>query len=310
MTGGRSGRDTAISDRDAAVPNHLAAAAPPPRVQCRELRSLWFQITGTLCNLACRHCFNSSGPRHPWLAMLEPSVVHRYLREAEALGVREVYFTGGEPFLHPDILPLLEAALAVAPVTVLTNGTLVDAAMADRLAQISGAALYSLEVRVSLDAASADDNDAVRGRGSFAKALAAVRSLAARDLYPIVTATEIVAPQEDGGLYERLRALLLQAGVDRPRIKILAVLPLGRCSGRSANRQVTAEDLEGFDTTRLQCTETRVVAAGGIYACPILAGLPGARMGNDRLADSLGPATLYHAACYTCYETGIACKNF
>ncbi len=310
MTTDRTGRDAAITDRDATMPHHIAPVGAPVRVQLRELRSLWFQITGTLCNLACRHCFNSSGPRHPWLAMLEPSIVHRYLREAEALGVREVYFTGGEPFLHPDILPLLEAALAVAPVTVLTNGTLVDTAVADRLAKISAAARYSLEVRVSLDAASADDNDAVRGRGSFAKALAAVRSLAAGGLYPIVTATEIVAPLDGGGLYERLRALLLQAGVDRPRIKILPVLPLGRCSGQSANHQLTAEELQDFDLARLQCTETRVVADGGIYACPILAGLAGARTGNDRLADSLGAATLYHAACHTCYETGIACKNF
>jgi sulfatase maturation enzyme AslB (radical SAM superfamily) len=283
---------------------------PAPQVAFGELREVWFQLTGTLCNLACRHCFNSSGPRAPWLKSLDPGIVRRYIAEAESLGVREFYFTGGEPFLHPEILPLIADALKVAPTTVLTNGTLIDDALADDLARAAAAAPYSLEVRVSLDAATARENDAIRGRGSFAKALAAVRRLAARDLYPIVTATEITAPASGAPLYERLRALLLEAGVTRPRIKILPVLPTGRCDGRSAARYVTTADLEGFDTSRLQCTQTRVVAEGGIYACPILAGLPGARLASGSLAEALGPTPLYHHACYTCYETGIACRNF
>jgi AdoMet-dependent heme synthase len=281
-----------------------------PNVAFRGLRTLWFQVTGTLCNLACRHCFNSSGPRNPWLGSLDVATVVRYIDEAEALGVRELYFTGGEPFLHPDLVQMVEAALAVAPVTVLTNGTLIDEALAARLARIAGAARYSLEIRISLDAPTAKENDAVRGRGSFAAALRAVRLLADRGLYPIVTATEILDPSPVGHLYDRLRARLTEAGIERPRIKILPVLPIGRCARRADERRLTREDLQGFDEARLQCTEARVVAEGGIYACPILAGLAGARLGTDRLADALSPAALYHTACTTCYETGLACKNF
>ncbi len=287
-----------------------AAAAAVPDVPFRGLRTLWFQVTGTLCNLACRHCFNSSGPRNPWLGSLDVATVVRYVGEAGALGVREFYFTGGEPFMHPDLVSMVEAALAVAPVTILTNGTLINEVLADRLAHTADAARYSLEIRISLDAPTAEENDAVRGRGSFAAAFRAVRLLADRGLYPIVTATEILDPSPSGRLYQRLRARLTGAGIDRPRIKILPVLPMGRCARRSDERRFTREDLEGFDDARLQCTETRVVAESGIYACPILAGLAGARLGTDRLADALSPAALYHTACYTCYETGLACKNF
>jgi MoaA/NifB/PqqE/SkfB family radical SAM enzyme len=281
-----------------------------PDVPFSGLRTLWFQVSGTFCNLACRHCFNNSGPRDPWLGSLDIGTVRRYIAEAEALGVQEFYFTGGEPFLHPDLIRMVEEALAVAPVTILTNGTLIDETMAARLIGVAGGAVYSLEIRISLDGPTAAENDAVRGRGSFAAALRAVRVLADRGLYPIVTATEILDPSPEGRLYERLRARLIEAGVERPRIKILPVLPMGRCAGREANHRLTADELEGFDLSRLQCTETRVVAEGGIYACPILAGLAGARLGKDRLADALVPAALYHAACYTCYETGLACKNF
>ncbi len=87
------------------------------------LSALWTQITGTWCNLECAHCLNASGPKDPWLAPLDAETVRRTIREAEALDVKEIYFTGGEPFLHPAILTLLDEAREVAPTTALTNGT-------------------------------------------------------------------------------------------------------------------------------------------------------------------------------------------
>lgn len=275
-----------------------------PRVEFRELRSLWFQVTGTLCNLACTHCLNASGPRAPWLASLDADTVRRALAEGEALGTREVYFTGGEPLLHPEILPLLADSLAIAPTTVLTNGTLIDDALAARLASLADASAYSLEIRVSLDGACATDNDRIRGAGTFARALRGILRLTAHGLLPIVTAIDVAA---DATLYARLRETLLDAGIARPRIKILPMLPAGRAQRASADA-LTADDLDGLDHRRLMCTETRVVAAGGVYACPILAGLDGALLGGT-LSTSFGPASLYHAACRTCVETGLVCAN-
>ena len=52
-----------------------------------------------------------------------------------------------------------------------------------------------------------------------------------------------------------------------------------------------------------------MVAAGGVYACPILAGLPGARLSTGSLAESFRPAPLYHPACVTCHQTGMTCRN-
>jgi MoaA/NifB/PqqE/SkfB family radical SAM enzyme len=282
------------------------ARAGVPAVAFRELRTLWLQVTGTACNLTCRHCFNASGPHAPWLRPLAADAVERALAEAEALGVREVYFTGGEPFLHPEIADLLARALAIAPTTVLTNGVLIDEPLADTLLALSARSLYSLEVRISLDGATEEENDAIRGPGTFAAALAAIRWLDARGLPPIVTATEYGQP---GGLHERMRALLRDAGVVKPRVKILPVLPIGRAAGRADARWLSADDLDGFDTSTLQCVETRVVADGGIYACPILAGMDIARVGSGRLQDALGPVRLAHRACVTCHETGLACKN-
>jgi MoaA/NifB/PqqE/SkfB family radical SAM enzyme len=275
-----------------------------------ELRTLWFQITGTLCNLACRHCLNASGPRSPWLAGLDAGDVRRHVAEADALGVKEIYFTGGEPLLHPELLALLGAALGVAPTTMLTNGTLIDEGVAEGLAALAAASEYSLEIRVSLDGTTAEENDAVRGAGSFALALGALRLLDARGLHPIVTFTEIASRPGAPDLYDRARALLTSLGLARPRVKILPLFPVGRLHAPRPIRLPTDELLADVDRSTLQCAEGRVVAAGGIYCCPILTGLPAGRIDARTLAEAARPTPLVHPACVTCVETGASCRNF
>ena len=283
---------------------HLTPAAAP----FRHLTALWVQVTGTYCNLQCVHCINASGPRDPWLAPMDADAVRGWVNEAAELGVREIYFTGGEPFLHPEMLPMLAYALERAPTTVLTNGTLIDEPMADALAALAARARYSLELRVSLDDPDRERNDAIRGRGAFERALRAIRRLQMRGLLPILTATEVETAPAGDGLYDRLRRLLLDAGVSKPRVKILPLFPVGRMAGRGGGT-VTAEMLEGIDPTRLQCSDSRAVAAGGVYACPILSGLPEARMDASSLAATLAPTPLSHPACLVCWQTGASCRN-
>jgi len=274
------------------------------------LTALWIQLTGTWCNLECTHCLNASGPREPWLPPLNGETARRAIVDAERLGVKEIYFTGGEPFLHKDILALLRLSLAAAPTTVLTNGTVITERMADALAALARAAIYSLEIRVSLDDVDADLNDRIRGPGAWALAVRAVRLLNDRSLVPIVTATEILAGErrDATGTYQRFRDFLVAQGVTKPRVKLLPIFAVGRLEGVSGDR-LTDEALEGFERTQLQCAESRVIAADGVYACPILAGQPGARLSDGDLEASFRPAPLYHPACVTCHQTGMTCRN-
>jgi len=289
---------------------HEPGAGHAPVAPFLRLSALWIQITGTWCNLECTHCINASGPDDPWLKPIAPEVAREAMREADALGVKEIYFTGGEPFLHGEILALLADALAVAPTTILTNGTLIDEAMADRLAALARSAAYSLEIRVSLDDTDPEKNDRVRGAGAFDKAVRAIQLLHERGLLPIVTATEITSHEHAAGpgMYERFRGFLAGLGIEKPRVKTMPVFALGR-SSRGGGRRLTEDDLEGFDRGTLQCSESRVVADGGVYACPILAGLPGAKLSDGGLEASFRDAPLYHPSCVTCHETGMTCKN-
>src|ERR1700726_3204602 len=159
-------------------------AGAPPEVALRSLDTLWFQVGGTLCNLACTHCFIPCSPTNHTHEMMRLEQVRRYLREAVALGVKEFYFTGGEPFLNPEMEAILAATLAVGPASVLTNGLLLDPARCARLAALAAASPYSLDLRVSLDGYDAASNDAVRGTGTFERVLAGLRPLPAAGPYP------------------------------------------------------------------------------------------------------------------------------
>ena len=70
-----------------------------PAIQLTHLDNLWFQVSGTLCNIACAHCFNNSGPNVKTFGFLSLDTVLEEIRTAAGAGVREIFFTGGEPFL-------------------------------------------------------------------------------------------------------------------------------------------------------------------------------------------------------------------
>src|SRR5437879_370096 len=148
-----------------------------PEQALLHLDLLWIQVAGTHCNLECAHCFVSAGPGNDRHGLMSRDDVRRSVADGVALGVREIYFTGGEPFLHPDMLGILEDTLAWAPCTVLTNGTLFTRARLEALGRLSDASRYSLELRVSLDGDDARTHDAVRGAGTFARTLAGLVEL-------------------------------------------------------------------------------------------------------------------------------------
>jgi len=293
-------------------------APPPPEAPQRfpvqpllHLDSLWIQVAGTLCNLKCTHCFVSSGPGDDHHALMPRTEVARQVADGLALGVKEIYFTGGEPFVHPDMIAILEQTLGVAPATVLTNGTLLPARRIAALRRLSDEARYSLELRVSLDGPSAAEHDELRGAGSFARALEGLQGLAAAGLLPIVTVTRHDEDDEER-FRERYLGMLRAAGIARPRLKVLPLFRLGRevglHRGYEATETLAGLPADGFDPARLQCGSGRAVTSRGVFVCPLLVDEPGARMGS-RLTDALGGFTLRHGACYTCQVTGMTCGN-
>jgi sulfatase maturation enzyme AslB (radical SAM superfamily) len=292
------------------IPLPILDAAPP--VSLAHLDDLWFQVGGTLCNLTCRHCFISCSPHNHTFGFLDLDTVRRVLDESVALGVKEYYFTGGEPFLNRDMTAILELTLRYGPATVLTNGTVFKDEWLDRLARAEAESPFSLEFRVSIDGFTAETNDPVRGDGTFDRALRGVRQLVAHGFLPIITVARTDENSDDADLFRGFVDLLRANGCDRPRIKILPALRIGaeaeRRRGYRADERVSPEMLDGFDQGQLLCNHSRIVTDRGVFVCPILIEAPDARMGST-LAESLGDYPLRHHACYTCYQYGTLCAN-
>jgi AdoMet-dependent heme synthase len=297
--------------RPAGIVGASARSSPEfPSQPLHHLDALWIQVAGTLCNLTCTHCFVSCGPKEERHALLSRDQVRARVAEALPLGVKEFYFTGGEPFLHRELIEILADTLEHGPVTVLTNGTLLTDRRIDALARLSHAARYSLEIRVSLDGASAEEHDLIRGAGAYDRAVDGLVHLSRRGLMPIVTVTQ---PEGSDPIEFRERWIerLVHAGVERPRLKVLPFFRLGRESSRTRG-YAPGESLAGlgeaFDPAVLPCGGCRAVTSRGVFPCPLLVDEPGARMGA-RLDEALGPIALSHGACFTCWVTGSTCGN-
>ena len=282
-----------------------------PSLPMRHLDLLWIQVAGTRCNLECVHCFVSAGPDNGRHGLMSRNDVRRAVGDGLALGVREIYFTGGEPFLHPDMIDILEDTLVWAPCTVLTNGTLLTRSRLEALRRSSEESRYSLEIRVSLDADSAAAHDAMRGAGTFARTLAGLIELERHGLLPIVTVIQADG-EAPGATAARYVAMLRRSGIERPRIKLLPLLRLGRESLRSrgydADETLAGVPASALDASTLQCASCRAVSSRGVFACPLLVDEREARIAG-RLAEGLGPVELRHGACHACHVTGMTCAN-
>ncbi|HET6878578.1 MAG TPA: radical SAM protein [Pirellulales bacterium] len=284
----------------------------PPLVRLSHLDHLWFQVAGTRCNLTCHHCFISCSPKNDRFGYLSFDLVQRYLEESVGLGVKEYYFTGGEPFLHPEMVPILIETLRFGPATVLTNATVFKDAWLKALAAAEEASLYSLEFRVSIDGFSPETNDPIRGDGTFERAMRGVEQLVEQGFLPIITGARTWRPDQEAEVVGRFVEVLKARGYARPRLKLLPMLQIGAEAERTrAYNDVERIDqgmMNGFDAAQLLCEHSRMVTDRGVYVCPILIETPEARLG-DTLAESFRPFALAHGACFTCYQHGAICAN-
>jgi len=152
------------------------------RVALAGLRTLWLN-TGSLCNITCRNCYIDSSPDNDRLAYITRAEAAAYLDEIarDRLPVREIGFTGGEPFLNPDIIAMLADALARGfAVLVLTNAMqpMLRPRVRDGLTALRAAYAGRLVLRVSLDHYSRELHDTERMPGSFTKTVEGIDWLA------------------------------------------------------------------------------------------------------------------------------------
>ena len=150
-------------------PKITATGEPRASVALAGLRTLWIN-TGTLCNLACAHCYIESSPTNDRLVYISTGEVRAYLDEIAAggLGTVEIGFTGGEPFMNPDMIEILDLTLSRGfRALVLTNAMRPMAKMRDGLLRLRAAHGDRLAMRVSIDHYGRELHEKERGPRSW-----------------------------------------------------------------------------------------------------------------------------------------------
>ena len=235
-----------------------------------------------------------------------------YLAEAIRIGVKEFYFTGGEPFINPDLPKILEATLRIGPATVLTNATLFNAELVKELAAMRDSSKYSLELRVSIDGFSPETNDPIRGPGTFKRAMRGIKLLLDEGFLPIITAMRSWPIEQDEAQLYGFKNSLANVGYRYPRIKLLPSLRIGqealRDRGYSEHDYITTSMMVGYDCNQLMCSNSRIVSTRGVHVCPILVDQPNSILG-ERISTARQAFELRHQACMTCYQYGALCSN-
>ncbi len=222
-------------------------AAPVGDSDARPLgERLWIYVNFH-CNLHCDYCCVRSSPvaRRRELGLER---VRRIAREAPALGVRELFVTGGEPFLLDDIGDIVIALADAAPVTLLTNGMLFRG---PRLASLKRLPRDRVTLQISLDSPDPLLHDAHRGRGAWQKALEGIDTARAE------------------GFRVRLAATV-ETDVDEARFRAFLdarqVAPEDRVIRRVALRGV-AEN--GVALSRADLVPEITITADGVYWHPV-----------------------------------------
>ncbi|HEX9526880.1 MAG TPA: mycofactocin radical SAM maturase, partial [Streptosporangiaceae bacterium] len=169
------------------------------------------------CNLACVHCLSSSGRRDP--GELSTAECKAVIDTLERMQVFYVNIGGGEPTVRPDFWELVDYATAHhVGVKFSTNGVRIDEAVARKLA-----ASDYVDVQISLDGATAEVNDAVRGQGSYAMAIRAMEHLAAAGFRGFKIS--VVVTRQNAGQLDKFKALADRYGA---QLRLTRLRPSGR----------------------------------------------------------------------------------
>ncbi len=184
---------------------------------------VYFEITHR-CNLECIYCYAT--PVHSKGEFLNTQEVKKILKNLKNGEVSFVILSGGEPLIREDIFPILRYSASLFPTILLTNATLITKDVARKISYIS-----NLSIRVSIDGATKEKNDPLRGEGSFEKTLKGIENLISCGLgEKISLASTITSINED---VDDLVEFALDKGISS--LVITPLVPSGK-GGKVWNR--------------------------------------------------------------------------
>ena len=278
-------------------------------VALERLDTLWIN-TGTLCNLACRSCYIFSSPTNDRLVYLTLAEAESYFAEAAALGTRVIGFTGGEPFMNPDMIEMMRSALDRGfDLLVLTNAMRPMRRFETQLAAIGAEHGDRVVMRVSLDHHDEHLHEAERGPGTWAKALDGLKWLAAAGFRVAVAGRRLYGDADVRAGYDRLLDGLAVAADH------LVLFPTMDASADVPEISESCWDIVRVSPSAMMCATSRMVVKEKgadrphVVACTLLPHDDRFAMG-ETLSEASRPVPLNHPHCARfCVLGGASCSG-
>jgi len=293
---------------------HTRAGVARGYIQPASLDELWFH-TGTNCNLRCPFCLEGSKPGDNRIELISAAEARAYIDEAIGMGVRKFSFTGGEPFVNPDMVAILDHALDHRPCLVLTNGT---EPLINRLADVLPliAKPHELAFRISLDYADPVRHDKGRGPGNFRTALRTLGHLH-RAGFQVSIARQMDTDESDRAAVDaEYRAHFAAHGLPEDTT-IVAFPDFAPPSAHVDTPEITENCMTTYlseaQRDAFMCNFSKMIVKKGgrcgVYACTLV---------DDDADYDLAPTLaesmkvrvmLRHHRCFSCFAYGASCSE-
>lgn len=282
------------------------------------LETLWFN-TGTLCNLSCRDCYIESSPKNDRLVYLTRGEAQTFLDEATQLadGPLEIGYTGGEPFLNPDLLGMIEDSLSAGHrVLVLTNAMKPMQRSKQALLGLNERFPGRLTCRVSLDHYRAEEHEKIRGPNSWGPAIDGLLWLAANN-FDIAVAARMAWNESEAAARAGFRDSFDELGldVDAHDPTRLVLFPEMAADDDAPEISEGCWAILGKSADRMMCASSRMVMKRKgaekpvVASCTLLPYSYSFEMGST-LEEAMRPVSLNHAHCSRfCVLGGATCSS-
>ena len=287
-------------------------------VALKALETLWFN-TGTLCNLTCQHCYIESSPKNDRLVYLTAAEVAEYLDEVDAgaLPTSLIGFTGGEPFMNPELPAMLEEVLARdLAALVLTNAMKPMAKCKPALLRLRDRYGERLTIRVSIDHYGRQVHELERGRRSWQPTIDGFVWLA-RNGFSLHVASRRLSGESETEIRSGFAGLFAELGVAIDVDDPVALMVFPEMDTAADVPEITEAcwGILGKSPESVMCATSRMVvkrkgaAHPAVIACTLLPYDPRFELGRT-LAEAGVAVPLNHPHCAKfCVLGGGACSR-
>lgn len=300
-------------------PGITAKGEKRAHVALNDPQTLWFN-TGTLCNITCANCYIESSPDNDRLVYITASDVQDYLTQLEdrGWGVREIAFTGGEPFMNPDMINMARVSLdAGYDVLILTNAMLpmMRKRVKEGLVALNAAFPGKLTLRISIDHHQARNHDEERGPGTFEKTIVGMRWLQSEGI-PMAVAGRTMWNESDAESRAGYAALYDREGFDIDAANPGQTVLFPEMDETVEVPEITTEcwGILNKSPNDVMCASSRMVvkrkgaARPSVLACTLLPYDPEFELG-ETLEEAERAVSLNHAHCSKfCVLGGASCS--